>query len=108
MRKAKNETKKRTDAMRYKARSRMIAGLAGILTIVALFISGCMGKISAAGSKNRLQAEVPGIPEGKTLIVCTSHKTEVYEPIIREFEQRTGIWVDVRQGGTKAKLEKIR
>ena len=34
------------------------------------------------------------------LIVYTSHKEEVYMPIIREFEERTGIWVDVHAGGT--------
>ena len=94
--------------MRYKVRSGVTAGIVGILTVVALLLSGCMGKTSAAGNKSGQQDAVPAIPEGKTLIVCTSHKTEVYEPIIREFEQRTGIWVDVRQGGTKAMLEKIR
>ena len=34
------------------------------------------------------------------LIVYTSHKEEVYLPIIREFEERTGIWVEVHTGGT--------
>lgn len=41
------------------------------------------------------------------LIVYTSHKPEIYEPIIREFEDRSGIWVQVVQGGTNEMLEQI-
>lgn len=33
-------------------------------------------------------------------MVYTSHKEEVYWPIIKEFEERTGIWVEVVSGGT--------
>ena len=35
----------------------------------------------------------------------TSHKQEVYAPIIKEFEERTGIWVEVVPGGTTELLE---
>ena len=38
----------------------------------------------------------------------TSHKQEVYAPIIKEFEERTGIWVEVVPGGTTELLERIR
>ena len=41
----------------------------------------------------------------KQLIVYTSHKEEVYLPIIREFEDRTGIWVDVHAGGTAQMMQ---
>ena len=54
------------------------------------------------------KAETPQVPDDKRLVVFTSHKAEVYEPIIREFEERTGIWVEVVQGGTKTILERIR
>lgn len=42
------------------------------------------------------------------LIVFTSHKSEVYAPIIKEFELRTGISVEVQAGGTTEMLEKIK
>lgn len=45
--------------------------------------------------------------ENKRLNIYTSHKAEVYEPIIREFEQRTGIWVDITADGTETLLEAI-
>ena len=41
------------------------------------------------------------------LTIYTSHKEEVYLPIVMEFEQRTGIWVEVITGGTNELLEKI-
>ncbi len=45
--------------------------------------------------------------EGERLVIYTSHKEEVYQPIVKEFEQRTGIWVDVVAGGTNELLERI-
>lgn len=50
-------------------------------------------------------SEKYSIPDEKQLIVYTSHKEEVYLPIIREFENRTGIWVQVHSGGTAQMLE---
>ena len=41
------------------------------------------------------------------LVIYTSHKPEVYEPIIREFESRTGLWVRLESGGTTEMLERI-
>lgn len=41
------------------------------------------------------------------LALYTSHKEEVYRPIVEEFEKRTGIWVDVVTGGTNELLERI-
>lgn len=45
--------------------------------------------------------------ESQRLVVYTSHKEEVYWPIIKEFEERTGIWVEVVTGGTNELLEQI-
>ncbi|MBR4725432.1 MAG: extracellular solute-binding protein [Lachnospiraceae bacterium] len=75
-----------------------------VVILTLLFMCGCGRKPAQTGNGE----DVPRIPEDKKLIVCTSHKKEVYEPIIREFEERTGIWVEVYQGGTKAMLEKIK
>lgn len=46
-------------------------------------------------------------PEEARLTVYTSHKEEVWRPIVREFEERTGIWVTVVEGGTAGLLERI-
>lgn len=51
--------------------------------------------------------ETSGVSEDKKLIVYTSHKEEVYGPIVKEFEERTGIWVQVRAGGTTELLDAI-
>lgn len=45
--------------------------------------------------------------EGKKLVIYTSHKKEVWQPIVTEFENRTGIWVDVVTGGTNEILRRI-
>lgn len=47
------------------------------------------------------------VPEDQKLVIYTSHKHEVYEPIIREFEEQTGIWIQVKTGGTKQVLNSI-
>lgn len=46
-------------------------------------------------------------PEENRLVIYTSHKEDVYRPIIREFEERTGIWVELVTGGTSELLERI-
>lgn len=46
--------------------------------------------------------------EGRRLVVYTSHKEEVWWPIVKEFEERTGIWVDVEYGATSELLERLR
>ena len=68
-----------------------------ILTLLLPFLAGCAGK-----------QPIPYTPaQDKRLVVYTSHKEEVYTPIIREFEERTGIWVDVVSGGTNELLQRI-
>ena len=56
--------------------------------------------------KEKLNEEY-ALEENNKLIVYSSHKEEVYAPIIKEFEERTGIWVQVITGGTNELLEKI-
>lgn len=48
------------------------------------------------------------LPESEKLVVFTSHKAEISEPIIKEFEEQTGIWVDVVYGGTTDLLNTIK
>ena len=45
--------------------------------------------------------------ESERLVLYTSHKKEVWWPIVKEFESRTGIWVEVVQGGTNELLEQL-
>ena len=47
------------------------------------------------------------LDESNKLVIYTSHKEEIYGPIVREFEERTGIWVEVVTGGTNDLLERI-
>ncbi|MFR3290261.1 MAG: extracellular solute-binding protein [Lachnospiraceae bacterium] len=63
-----------------------------------LLLSGC-----AQGTD--VSAFAPG--EEERLVIYTSHKEEVYGPIIKEFQQRTGIWVEVVTGGSGELLERI-
>lgn len=46
-------------------------------------------------------------PEENRLVIYTSHKEEVYRPIIREFEERTGIWVELVTGGSNELLTRL-
>lgn len=70
-----------------------------LILVLLLLLSGC------SGSQARVPDYAPG--EENQLIVYTSHKEEVYLPIIREFESRTGIWVQVVTGGTNELLEQL-
>lgn len=45
--------------------------------------------------------------ETERLVIYTSHKKEVWQPIVQEFESRTGIWVRVVEGGTNELLERL-
>lgn len=73
-------------------------GLAALLA--AALLSGC----APAGVE---ELTVPAPAQEDRLVIYTSHKREVYDPIVREFEQRTGIWVQVETGGTAQLLERI-
>lgn len=41
------------------------------------------------------------------LTIYTAHKEEIYKPIIREFEERSGIYVEIISGGTNEMLYMI-
>lgn len=47
------------------------------------------------------------IDSNDILVIYTSHKEEIYKPIIKEFEDRTGIYVEVVCGETYELLEEI-
>ena len=66
--------------------------------LAALFLSACQ-------KTERTPEYTPD--ESMRRTIYTSHKEEVYMPIVREFEERTGIWVDVITGGTNELLERI-
>ena len=70
--------------------------LAGLLTL-----TGC----TLAGRDPAVSLYAPS--EAQRLVVYTSHKEEVYQPIIEEFEARTGIWVELVPGGTNELLERL-
>ena len=71
------------------------------IAVVAMSAAGCSTGESSGQGPEKVSAE-------KRLTVYTSHKQEVYAPIIKEFEERTGIWVEVVPGGTTELLERIR
>ena len=68
--------------------------------LAALLLTGC-----SSAAEEAQNAFVPG--DDKRLVIYTPHKGEVSEPVIKEFEQRTGIWVELETGGTAALLERI-
>ena len=85
--------RKKVDTKEYSRR----AGILGILGVVALLLAGC----------GQSEEEVYQIPEDKKLIVYTAHKEDVYEPIIKEFEERTGIFVELKAGDTLELFEEL-
>nr|WP_325211783.1 ABC transporter substrate-binding protein [uncultured Oscillibacter sp.] len=74
--------------------------LAAPLCALLLLLAGCGAEAPETA------AYAPA--EEERLVIYTSHKEEVYQPIVKEFEERTGIWVDVVAGGTNELLERIR
>ena len=72
---------------------------AGILALCSLLTAGC-GRAGYSGGSFAPDEE-------QRLVIYTSHKKEVYQPLIREFEQRTGIWVELKTGGSTELLELI-
>lgn len=68
-----------------------------LFTVLSLLMCGC-----ASAGRDEFGPEA-----GERLVIYTSHKEEVYQPIIREFEERTGIWVELVTGGSNELLERI-
>lgn len=75
--------------------------LLALALALAQLLSGC----SAGVAEETAAGYAP--PEEERLTIYTSHKEEVWWPIVKEFEERTGIWVDVVEGGTNELLERI-
>ena len=67
------------------------------LTAALLILTGC----------SKSEETVYQIPEDRKLIVYTAHKADVYEPIIKEFEERTGIFVELKAGDTLALFDEL-
>ena len=77
---------------------KLYGGFLGISVFLLLF--------SSCG--RRTEGEAMKTPaEDKRLLIYTSHKEELWKPIVKEFEERTGIWVEVVSGGTNLLLEEI-
>ena len=77
---------------------KLYGGFLGIFVFILLF--------SSCG--RRTEGEILKAPaEDKRLLIYTSHKEELWKPIVKEFEERTGIWVEVVSGGTNLLLEEI-
>ena len=74
--------------------------LAAALGLLAVLAAGC-------GRDGDTDGGAFAPPEEQRLVIYTSHKQEVYEPLVREFEQRSGIWVELKTGGTTELLELI-
>lgn len=75
-----------------------------IMTVIftALLLLGSCGTSQNSGEWN---AYIPD--EAHRLTIYTSQKEEVYSPVIAEFEERTGIWVEVRTDSTLSLLNRI-
>ena len=77
---------------------KLYGGFLGIFVFI-LLLSSC---------GRRTEGEILKAPaEDKRLLIYTSHKEELWKPIVKEFEERTGIWVEVDSGGTNLLLEDI-
>lgn len=79
-----------------KKHKRKMSVLSG-LTAAILLLTGC----------SKSEETVYQIPEDRKLIIYTAHKEDVYEPIIKEFEERTGIFVELKAGDTLALFEEL-
>ncbi len=75
-------------------------------TKILAFIVAATVLLGGCGSKSAISYSFSP-DEDARLVVYTSHKPEIYGPIIKEFEERTGIWVEVVDGGTSEILERI-
>lgn len=76
-----------------------------VLIIIVIIFALVLG-IDIPQKENNAQ-DVYSLSEDNKLIVYTAHKPEIYEPILQEFEEETGIWVEVVSGGTSQMLELI-
>ena len=71
-----------------------------IFFLMTVFLTGC-------GATDGKDVQNEKIPDNQRLMVYTAYAEEVYRPLVNEFEERFGLWVDVRQGGTLELLEEL-
>lgn len=74
---------------------RLLAGL-----VCLLLLTGC-------GGEQKTDWSVFAPAEEERLVIYTSHPPSLYEPMVKEFEERTGIWVQVETGGTAELLDRL-
>lgn len=70
---------------------------------ITLILSGCASPLEQEA--NHAASFAPA--EENRLYIYTSHNADIYEPIIKEFEERTGIWVQIETGGTRELLTEL-
>ena len=70
-----------------------------LLLLSLLLLTACTSSVQTPDGL------APG--DSERLVLYTSHKKEVWWPIVKEFESRTGIWVELETGGTVTLLERI-
>lgn len=80
-------------------------GLARRLAALGTALALCLG-LTACSRQEQTESDFAP-EEAERLVIYTSHKAEVWRPIVREFEERTGIWVTVETGGSNELLERI-
>ena len=78
-----------------------------ILFVFIIVFGGLLALFALENGRDDLGKDYP-FDENNHLIIYTSHKENIYEPIISEFEERTGIWVEVIAGGTNELLEELK
>ena len=71
-----------------------------IFFLTAFVLTGCSAKTDTFQEGR--------VPESRKLMVYTAYAEEVYKPLIEEFEERTGLWVEVRPGGAVTLLEELK
>lgn len=76
---------------------KLVTGIACAVLLVTM--SGCV----AAQTNHSL----PTVDPSRRLMVYTSHPEVLYTPLVQEFEERTGIWVQVVTGRSGDLLERI-
>ena len=78
-----------------------------ILLVCIIVLGGLVLLFSLENNKDDIGEKYPFAYDNH-LVVFTSHKENIYQPIIAEFEERTGIWVEVISGGTNELLEQVK
>lgn len=76
-----------------------------LLRLAALLPAAALGGCTRSAQEDAALRFAPG--EADRLTIYTSHPEKIRVPFIREFEDRTGIWVDTVYGGTQEMLNRI-